>query len=990
MSRTMWLAAALWPFFAGVVHAQSFAIRLHAELTVRSPEGRTGPLPLVEERLQTEIDAQHATTTLRQVFHNTSGAALEGRYVVQAPLDARATGFAYYVGEQRVVGEVLERRAANRVYDQVTTARRDPAILEQTADGEYTFRVFPIQPGENKRVEITFAEWLSRRGDGVTYRAPMGSPDAQAEILIRDPRVRDVRSPTHHLDVAALPGGGVRVRTLGAIQFRGELELRYRIEEPAWALSSYLHRDPGQPAYFLLSLAAPPGLSDAVSAKDVTLVLDRSGSMAGEPIANARRAAMDVIRRLGPSDRLNVVSFDDTVDPLWEAPRPADASARQQALAFVSSLHEGGGTDIAFALRRVLEAQHDDQSGERRPRVVVFLTDGQSAVEPALEAASQDRRDVRVFTVGLGEGVNRALLSRLAADKRGRFTFIPDASRIEAEVGHLYSQIAQPLLVDVSLQVHGAVDGRVYPRSIPDLFVDDELVVRGRLRGEGPVTFVLRGSVGGRPVELRSEAFVPPSVQRPWVARRWAMARVDDLLDKILLEGDEPGLRDEVISLALAYDFVTPYTAFLAVPENELTAQAAQTLAQARSQRVSAQAQAQVQIATSAGATSQPSVAGSTRPSGARIARRVRARADGRLRRDGRRGRAGRGRDSNACVGPTRRLRELLRRRRAPRLAPHRPRARPRARPRPPEAPPAMSSRSTRSPEARILAAVVRRVLLACSMLLALSLSASSVRAQEGEAPAETQDAETPDGTAEPAGTSETEQPATGTPPAEAQAAGGTTYEPDQRGNHEEHEPANSGAASAAQTGGDAEVESMQVQPTSGYGRSERAEPGSTGFDLSIWLGGGLTSIDVAGDGNLISSTQTAGGGGAFGLSAAMRFGALRIGPRVGLTVESALPADQPRARRGHLAHRRRAGALHPSLARREHPRHARQRRVRAVGVERPGLRRGDRRRRPLAPLRRLLPRRRAHRRLAPPVAAAADGLWRELHCAGPRSEPSR
>ncbi len=586
MRKTIIWAAAMWPLLAGVVHAQTFAIRLRAELEVQTPEGRTEPLPLVGERVATEIDAQHATTTLRQVFHNTTQSALEGRYVLRAPLGARVTGFAYYVGEERIAGEVLERQTANQVYDEVTSQRRDPAILEQTADGEYTFRVFPIQPGEDKRIEITFSEWLARRGEEITYRAPIGSPSAQAEIVMHDPRVRDVRSTSHRLDVSPLPGGGARVRTLSAIDASGEVVLRYRIQEAPWSLSAYLHRDPGQPGYFVVSVAAPEGSEDAVSPKDVTLVLDRSGSMSGDPIANARRAAVDVIQHLGQHDRLNVVAFDDAVDPLWEAPRPADLANRQQAMTFVENLGAGGGTDIAFALRRVLEAQHDGG----RPRVVIFLTDGQSAPEPVLELASTDRRDVRVFTVGLGTGVNRALLSRLAAQKRGRFTYIADATQIEAEVGHLYAQIARPLLVDVSLDVEGAVMSRTYPRTVPDLFVDDELTLSGRVRGEGPITFVLRGRVGDRPVELRASALIPASVARPWVGRRWAIARVDDLLEEIQLKGETPELRDEVISLALAYDFATPYTAFLAVPERELNAQAAQTLAQGRAQRMQAQA----------------------------------------------------------------------------------------------------------------------------------------------------------------------------------------------------------------------------------------------------------------------------------------------------------------------------------------------------------------------------------------------------------------
>jgi Ca-activated chloride channel family protein len=605
MRKIVGWAVATWSLVVGVAHAQPFAVRLQAELRV--PDGTTGALPLVEERLRVEIDGQHATTDLRQVYRNTTGAALEGRYVLRTSTAARVTGFAYYVGEERIVGEVLERGLANQVYDEVTSVRRDPAILEQTAEGEVTFRVFPIQPAEDKRVELTFSEWLPRRSSVITYRAPLGSPEADVEVVLRDPRARDVRSPTHALEQEPLAGGGLRIRTRGATGYQGELVLRYRVEEPPFALSAHVHRDEGHAGYFVLSVAAPPHRQADVAPKDVTLVLDRSGSMSGPAIESARQAALNVIQRLGHEDRVNVISFDDDVDPLYLAPRAADVSVRADAMAYVSRLTAGGGTDIALALTRALDAQHDTG----RPRVIILLTDGQSAPEPVLRLAEEDRRDVRVFTVGVGNGVNRPLLSRLAAQKRGRFTFIPDVARIEAEVGHLYAQIAEPLLVDVSLEVEGAVASRIYPRTLPDLFVDDELTVAGRLRaeGEGPVSFVLRGRVGNERVELRAAVPSIATVERPWVGRRWAVARVDDLLEEIQLKGEQPEVRDEVVSLALAYDFVTPYTAFLAIPERELTAAAASVLDRARGQRAAAQAQHLDAMALSGGSGEAPTQA---------------------------------------------------------------------------------------------------------------------------------------------------------------------------------------------------------------------------------------------------------------------------------------------------------------------------------------------------------------------------------------------
>lgn len=592
MTRITWFMVPLLASLSGLAAAQPAtpALLLMSKLDVRDPampERWLGPLPLVDEHLRAEVDGQFATSTLRQVFHNRTAETLEGRYTLQASRGARVSAFAYYIGEERIDGEVLERQAARRVYQQVTEQRRDPAILEQNEDGSYTFRVFPIQPREDKRVEITTSEWLSRRGGTVTYRAPTSSA-AQIEVLIRDPRIAQLRSPSHSLTVEPT-ADGVRVRAHAIGAETGELVMRWEIEEAPFEPSLFVHQDEGHDGYFLLSLAAPRGMEDHVTPKDVTLVLDRSGSMAGEPIAQARDAAAGIIERLGSRDRVNVIAFDDDVDPLFHRPQATAGAAREEALNFVGRLRSGGGTDIAFALRRALEAQHGDSAG--RPQVVIFLTDGRSDPEAALALAARNADDARVFTVGVGPGVNQALLSRLAAVKRGTFTYIDDANELEREMGHLYSQIARPLLVDVSLEVEGAVASRIYPRTLSDLFVDGELLVAGRFRRTGgPMRFVLRGRVDDEQVVMVASSPVGDKDRRPWVGRRWAVERVDHLLEEIELRGERPELRAEVLSLALAYRFVTPYTAFLAIPAREVTAAAAQTLAAARDQQAGAQA----------------------------------------------------------------------------------------------------------------------------------------------------------------------------------------------------------------------------------------------------------------------------------------------------------------------------------------------------------------------------------------------------------------
>jgi len=543
--------------------------------------GNAFALPIVDEQLNVDIDGQYASTRLRQTFHNLSGDRVEGLYSLRAGPGAKADGFAYWNGEQKIVGEVFERGVARQVYQNVTRRRRDPGLLEETGDGVFSFAVSPIAPGERKRVEVSYGQWLPRHVATVELHAPVTRKDSDVTVTIWDGReLRDITSPTHQLDVQRLSNGRYLVRTHKAMGAGdpSELVLHYQIADKAWTPAGYAHRDKEQDAYFTLTLAAPELSASAAMAKDVTLVIDRSGSMAGEAIRQAREACIDIVKRLRSDDRLNIILFDHTVEKLYPEPKPVTEAIRRQAIEYLQMMEDGGATDLAMALEQALASQ----ASGNRPRVVLFFTDGQSDVPSVLTAMQADKRDVRVFTVGFGSDVNKALLSRLAARKRGRFTYISAASNIEREVSTLYRQIDAPVLVDVSLEASGGTIARIYPPTLPDLFVDDELRISGRLHASGPVTFTIKGKQGGRSFSRSVRLAATAELKRPWVARQWAGARVDDLLDEIALGSGGTEIQNEVVDLALAYNFATPYTAFLAIPESELDWQSAHQLASAR------------------------------------------------------------------------------------------------------------------------------------------------------------------------------------------------------------------------------------------------------------------------------------------------------------------------------------------------------------------------------------------------------------------------
>jgi len=553
-------------------------------LLERGVDGASPHLRSVKERVRIQIDRQYAQTVLEQEFENVTDQQLEGRYVLRTA-SATVEGFAYWNGEQKIVGEVFEKHSARSLYQGVVGKSRDPGLLEHTGEGSFAFNVFPIQPHERKRIEVRMGQRLSRLGRRLEYRLTLsgGESEVIAEIADDHPLVR-VDSQSHALEVDRQGPRQARVRAYGKASGARDLVLEFEVSADPWQPAIVLHRDPGQDPYVILQMAAPAQVEQAdVSAKDVTLVIDRSGSMSGAPMEEACAAAELVVRRLRRGDRVNVIAFDHAVDPLFPKPRPVE-SARDAALQFIRRIRAGGGTNIALALQTALKAQNTGPE----PHLVLFLTDGQSDSEAALRVAQGDGGDARVFTLGLGPGVEKALLSRLAGSKRGRFTYVESAEAIEQRVGRLFDQIESPALIGLSLEARGASLTRTYPRTLPDLSAGDDLLVAGRVTGApgSKLELVVHGTLAGSQVAYPVSVTLPEAASHPWVARTWARSRVDDVLEEMALtRRPPPELENEVVELGLAYSLVTPFTSFLAVPESELDSGQAQSLKEMRARR---------------------------------------------------------------------------------------------------------------------------------------------------------------------------------------------------------------------------------------------------------------------------------------------------------------------------------------------------------------------------------------------------------------------
>ena len=305
--------------------------------------------------------------------------------------------------------------------------------------------------------------------------------------------------------------------------------------------------------------------------KTVIFVLDRSGSMAGKKLDQARNALQFVLNNLRDDDTFNIIAYDDRVEAFKPELQRYSSSSRVDAEKFVSNIREGGSTNIDGALKAALAMISDDT----RPNYVLFLTDGLPTASETNELRiAENARERRtsttrfeVFSFGVGFDVNARLLDRLSGGNGGTSEYVRPDEDIESHVGAFYSKMTRPAFAAISVTMAGTDVNRTYPRDVPDLFEGGQLVWVGRYQKSGKATVKLAGKVGG---EARSFEF-PAELASPgtntgydFVEKLWAVRRVGFIIDQIDLNGQNKELIDELVALSTRYGLLTPYTSFLA------------------------------------------------------------------------------------------------------------------------------------------------------------------------------------------------------------------------------------------------------------------------------------------------------------------------------------------------------------------------------------------------------------------------------------------
>lgn len=563
--------------------------------TFRSSAAHSTSIRVAGVSADVSILEQASTTVLDISLNNVTRSREQAELLIPVPDGAVVRSMTFQGDSEKQKFEILTQEKAKATFDSIVSKLKDPALAEFAGYNLIRTSVFPVEAHSDQKVRIVYEHLLTAEANRIDYELPRSGSvnydtpwSVNVKIQSKHP-VTTVYSPSHPLKTG--PVNRKQVTSMmaeNAARNPGPFRLSYLVDAGPMTASMFAYPDDdGKGGYFLL--LAGLGESDEAEAvqREVTLVIDRSGSMQGEKIAQAKEAALQVIAGLEYGESFNIFTYSDNVEKFAMQSVVKSNASEKEAREFIEAIIARGGTNLHQALS---DSLLPEPSEDQLP-IVLFMTDGlptvgevrEMSIREVAEESNPHKR--RIFSFGVGYDVNTPLLDKIATSTRGFATFVAPGQDVEAKVARVFRGLDGPNLANPKLDVLNAkgesVTRRIsdiLPGAIDDLYDGDQLVLIGRYRGKKPLNFQVSGTHRSKERKFSFSFDLPKKAKtkNSFVARLWASRKIAQLIDSIRDIGASEQvstpktqsriseLTDEIVRMSKEFGILTEYTSFLA------------------------------------------------------------------------------------------------------------------------------------------------------------------------------------------------------------------------------------------------------------------------------------------------------------------------------------------------------------------------------------------------------------------------------------------
>jgi hypothetical protein len=451
-------------------------------------------LPQVDVSAHATILATTSRTVLTQTFANTSteGGIREARYVFPLYDGVSVVGFTCLVGDRTIVGEVKEKDRARADFKAAVSRGETAGLLEQlpNASDVFTTTVSNIPPSAKVVVEITYLGELKQdmEVDGVRFTIPniicprygdhpielqsntaVGSMGGGVSITVDADMadgsfIQKMLSPTHPIsmsmgtissapDAEPIMTRASATLSLGTACLDTDFVLQITAKNTG-VPKAVVENHPTITNHRALMATLVPKFTLPAEKPEIVFVIDRSGSMGGSRMDLARQALLVFLKSLPVGVKFNICSFGSSYSFLWPKSVTYNQTNLEEAVRHAGTLEaDYGGTEMLRPVKATIKQRYNDMSLE-----VILLTDGEIQDQQALfsylnRKVALAEKPIRVFTLGIGNGVSHSLIEGVAGAGDGFSQAVGEGEKMDSKVVRMLKGALSPHITDYTLEV---------------------------------------------------------------------------------------------------------------------------------------------------------------------------------------------------------------------------------------------------------------------------------------------------------------------------------------------------------------------------------------------------------------------------------------------------------------------------------------------------------------------------------------------------------
>ncbi|CAI6336918.1 unnamed protein product [Periconia digitata] len=447
-------------------------------------------LPQVRLEAHTTIQSLASRSILKQRFTNPSTQQTidEIRYAFPLFDGVSVVDFVCTVGERTIYGLVKEKAEAKKTYQEAKARGEQAALLEQLPDAAdvFTATIGNIQPGAVIDVTITYVQELKHDAevDGLRFTLPTkiaprygsypgtllgtshnvsGDISLTVDIcLANGVPIKKVISPSHPIELSLGSLSTSRrndqhsvskacaTLTLGTALLDADFVLQV-VANDIGVPQAVLETHPTIPNHRALLATLVPKFSLKAHRPEIIFLADRSGSMEAN-FGTLRTALKYFLKSIPSGCRFNICSFGSTHSSLWPNSQLYSETSLRKALSHVDTFHHSlGGTETLAAVKQCFLSRRQDV-----PTELILLTDGDIWQQQQLFdyiARETKSAPVRVFPIGIGNGVSSSLIEGIARAGNGFGQMIGNAEKMTSKIIRMLKAALMPHISDYRLEI---------------------------------------------------------------------------------------------------------------------------------------------------------------------------------------------------------------------------------------------------------------------------------------------------------------------------------------------------------------------------------------------------------------------------------------------------------------------------------------------------------------------------------------------------------